>query len=419
MKLILGLKTIRGFDDSSINSVVLFKLGQYFNKKAKSMDNTLLRTILEERCAALYTMACTIASKLVPLHQSIESEAQLFSDECDEQQTNVLTEEAMNFLISNHFKEKSSGDIFKSCYVESKPAGIPFALFSTAESYRQLNSLTISDHTSNLEQAKFHLKEAITLLSGSSVFPFDVKQFFQTNQPPMAHILNDGRVVDSTGNIHSADFYINRVTPMKSAGEYLMSFVPETPIHMTSDYTPQSPDSSSENKKCQSPTNFTPCQSPNLKQLLYKPQRMEADSSSEQTNIPNEENDFEMSEMSEMSSQKQETSDAVMPIISRRVATPTDEGKVLCTIEGCQSRVKHLRNLKRHIQNFHGFLQKNGPNVGEFGIIRWVCKLCNKSNVSEFNYKRHYQTSHSDKRDEIVQNCIKNFKKMPVATYKQ
>lgn len=410
-KLKHGLEVIRGFDDTC-NPFVLLNLGEYFYKRAENSENTLTRTILEQRCVELYSRACSITSKHVQTHRSIDDgiRTQLFSNEYDEKQMNNLAAKAKNILISTHFKNKALSNTSITCSPELQPICIPSALI---ESYHQLNLLPVSEHATNLEQAKFHLNEAINLLRDYSGFPFDQHHISPNIQTPSTRILNDEHVIDSSGNVQSIDFYINHVTPLKhSAGEYLANFMPETPYNEP-EYTPQSPDSSSEHKKCQSPANITPCQSPSLKQLLYSTQQMEADSSSEHTNIPNEYNDFQMPGIS----QKQETFD--MPMTSRRVTMITDSTKVLCTVQGCQSRVAQRRNLKRHIQLFHGFFQEDGVHAGEFGIIRWICKVCKKKNVSQFNYKRHFQSAHSEKIYEIEQNCIKEFTKMPEPIYKQ
>lgn len=104
---------------------------------------------------------------------------------------------------------------------------------------------------------------------------------------------------------------------------------------------------------------------------------------------------------------------------TRRVLKRGQHGHI-CSIQGCFSKMTHKRNIKRHIDNFHGHIQKQGKYLDQFGILRWICKICNKSNVNEYNFMRHFRTAHENlPESEALYHVKKKFTKMPELVYKK
>lgn len=78
-----------------------------------------------------------------------------------------------------------------------------------------------------------------------------------------------------------------------------------------------------------------------------------------------------------------------------------------CNVVGCPNTPQ--RNLARHMEIYHGFVQEKGPYAGQFGIVRWICQLCNKSNITERNYRGHYEYAHDYLLNEIDEHMTESF----------
>lgn len=144
-----------------------------------------------------------------------------------------------------------------------------------------------------------------------------------------------------------------------------------------------------------------------IETLLYTPAVMEPDSTSE-SNVNDNLADVDVDV----------SSNSNKDAVSRRVLQEGQGPAIVCPVVGCQSAVKHKRNVERHIANFHGAMQKSGRDAGRFGIKRWVCRICGKSNVYKTNYVRHYNGKHSDLICDMDTNCIERFTEKPELQFK-
>lgn len=84
----------------------------------------------------------------------------------------------------------------------------------------------------------------------------------------------------------------------------------------------------------------------------------------------------------------------------------------ICPIKGCSSSFSLKRNLCAHIKTIHGCKQQDG----QFGVVRFVCKLCKYTTQIKSNYGKHFKNNHPKK--DSKENLIEKFIKTPPLEYK-
>lgn len=188
----------------------------------------------------------------------------------------------------------------------------------------------------------------------------------------IGHVLGDGSIQNKDGNITSFEQYINTLTPLKApltAAKFFGSFTENSPDFISSSSDPSQ----------------TACMNP-ITELMYENPLPEPDSTTECTSQVDEDG----------CKLKDEQVNSHLRPQTRRVPRKTKKS-VQCPILGCASVFAHRRNIKRHIQTFHGQKLENG----EYAIVRWKCNKCNKSNLNENNYIRHYAERHEKTDPEL------------------
>ena len=81
-----------------------------------------------------------------------------------------------------------------------------------------------------------------------------------------------------------------------------------------------------------------------------------------------------------------------------RIPAKKSKKTCLCPILGCGTKLVHNKNLKRHLDTFHGELDENGAYV----ITRLQCvsvddpTVCNKLFLNHFNFVKHHREQHND-----------------------
>lgn len=184
----------------------------------------------------------------------------------------------------------------------------------------------------------------------------------------------DDIIIDSMGNEISVDEYLNTVSPQKTdAKTYLESFekllVKQRLPDSTSDQGPKPLERFSTEK---------PDSSPDI-------------SSSSELTIQPPPNGVNCSVFKEFAK------------------------SILCPIKGCSAKFKHKRNIKRHVDSKHGTLIEGG----NYALIRYVCNICNVSNVYESNYMLHFNKNHNDfDSSESEKNMIIQKQIVPPLKYK-
>lgn len=100
--------------------------------------------------------------------------------------------------------------------------------------------------------------------------------------------------------------------------------------------------------------------------------------------------------------------------LTRQVVMRTDDdisNQFVCDVKNCFSHFKNKSSLYRHRVTYHGQSKnkKKKCNV----IIRFICKICQASNVYKSNFIRHYFEQHKDMDKTKVLNYF-NVKEIPV-----
>lgn len=190
------------------------------------------------------------------------------------------------------------------------------------------------------------------------------------NQTPniIGHLLNDGSILDEYGNISTEHEYINNV--YDSAAQHFSSFGVAAEEEVSTEEVTQK-----------------------LSELIYDVEQAPADSTTEE-------------------------GDTIQK--SRRVPVKPLKKKsaIECPIKNCFSIINHEKNVKRHIHTFHGKLQKKGKYASKYTITRYICKICKKSNVCDFNFTRHFQSSHEKGLKNMNKNKEIRITVMPEIVFK-
>lgn len=108
----------------------------------------------------------------------------------------------------------------------------------------------------------------------------------------------------------------------------------------------------------------------------------------------------------------EESPESIVKSFTRQVVMHTDDDishELVCDVKNCFSNFKNKSSWYRHRAVYHGIRKKNKSYI----ITRYICKICDKSNVYMINFKRHYFDHHKKMDKEKVFDYV-NIKKIQV-----
>lgn len=164
-------------------------------------------------------------------------------------------------------------------------------------------------------------------------------------------INEDGTVTDSSGQNQSAEYYLNKITPVKR---------PPARDEISPPPPPSPHDEIPPSARNEQPPHIEP-----------------------PAPVPNQNIQKSLDEI---------VSEACSQISSKRTKTVKGEK---CPITACTTRIIHKKNLKRHLRQCHGELQKDGS----YGLPRYICTQtgCSTECLNKVNIKLHQVEQHKNK----------------------
>lgn len=232
--------------------------------------------------------------------------------------------------------------------------------------------------------------------------------------PEYIGMLVDGEVIDSTGQLHSVDRYINKITPIHCSSEFEIGSHQQMEPDSTSEHTY---DEEAQKNSCD--TFFIEAGGGSVSD----DQNCEITSNQSnndqlETNMDEQASNLTVGSSVEPPRQlrKRRNANTNSQKAKRKPQTtklvinddmPPDQPKlegIICPIVGCDRIIKHDSNKSRHIKQFHGEMHN-----GKWVLKRYLCGVCIKNGKRKIakrkeNLLSHFRKEHPDIEYSVVSN---------------
>lgn len=375
-----------------MDTAISLKIGHIFRERAKVASTDIERTFLTERMLAFFK--CSILQMRDESKSSFVPIQKLFISHMANDDMSSMAEKAIRILAKEWFDKSAHSEIIDHFTGINLPFATYFlsvAMFNLSEMYKNKASDLVKETIQSLENYRLHPLNAIiqksiersnaeerdvgqmdndvlqqTLNDFSSEFlntqdlPTESQTKSQTESQTelpeiIGHVLDNGNIVDGDGREITVQEYVEKVTPRKSAKKFVETW----------------------NDDSDDKTNEV------VRNLLYEPVIAEADSTSE-----------EQTTTTEVPEAK------VMVELPKTTVFKADRSRFECPVVGCVKRLKHKKNLDRHIATFHGKKRFDGVVT----IQRVFCLNCRppKEHLNFDNFKIHHHDFHDDSEQKFV-----------------